>query len=192
MAVRIRLTRLGRKKRPFYRIVAVDSKQRRDGAYLDKIGHYNPITHPPELVIDADKAIEWMNKGALPSDTVRNLFSKQGIMMRFDLLKKGASPEKIDEEMKKRELLLKAKLEETKKEKAVKVEKPAEVETEPEKAAPEEKPVEAESAPKEEKKSPRKKEVKAEVKAETEEKAEVAEEKAEETPAEKSESEKEQ
>jgi small subunit ribosomal protein S16 len=115
MAVRIRLTRLGRKKRPFFRIVATDSRNRRDGAYLDKLGHYNPLTKPAEVVVDEDKAIAWLMKGATPSDTVRSLFSQNGIMMKFDLIKKGASPEKIDEEMKKRELLLKARAEAVKK-----------------------------------------------------------------------------
>jgi len=115
MSVRLRLTRQGRKKRPFFRIVAVDSRRRRDGEFLDKIGHYNPLTKPAEVVIDEEKALAWLNKGALPTDTVRSLFSKQGILMKFDLQKKGASPEKISEEMKKRELLQKAREEEAKK-----------------------------------------------------------------------------
>ncbi len=118
MAVRIRLTRLGRKRRPFFRIVAVDSRRRRDGEYLEKIGHYDPIAQPPVVVIDEEKAIEWLKKGAKPSDTVRSLFSKQGIMMKFDLIRKGASDEKIADELKKYELLKKVREEEAKKSKA--------------------------------------------------------------------------
>ena len=112
MAVRLRLMRLGRKKKPFYRIVAVDSRSRRDGAYLDKLGHYNPLTRPPEIALDEDKALEWLNKGAQPSDTVRSLLSKRGVMLKYDLIRKGASEEKISEELKKLEIIRKAQKEE--------------------------------------------------------------------------------
>jgi len=115
MSVRLRLTRQGRKKRPFYRIVAVDSRRKRDGEFLDKIGHYDPLTRPPLIVVDETKAMEWLGKGALPSDTVKSLLSKKGIMMKFDLQKKGVSAEKISEEMAKRDLLQKARAEEAKK-----------------------------------------------------------------------------
>ena len=74
MAVKLRLMRLGRKGQPFYRIVAVDSRKRRDGAYIEKIGHYNPLRRPAEVVVDDDKALKWLNRGAQPSDTVRDLF----------------------------------------------------------------------------------------------------------------------
>lgn len=150
MAVRLRLTRMGRKKRPFYRIVAVDSRRRRDGKYLEKVGHYNPLTTPPEIVIDEAKALEWLMKGAQPTDTVRSLFRNFGIMMKFDLMKKGASPEKIDEEMKKVELLKKAR-EESKKTSPKKEAKKTEAEPvveekteEPVEAAPAEVPAEEE------------------------------------------------
>lgn len=83
MAVKIRLTRMGAKKRPMYRIVASDSRRPRDGEYLELIGTYNPVATPAEVKIDEEKALKWLNTGAIPSDTVRSLFSKAGIMTKF-------------------------------------------------------------------------------------------------------------
>lgn len=83
MAVKMRLRRSGAKKRPFYRIVVADSRSPRDGRIIDKIGTYNPVADPEELVIEEEKALEWLAKGAQPSDTVRNLLSSQGIMQKF-------------------------------------------------------------------------------------------------------------
>jgi len=83
MAVKIRLRRMGAKKSPFYRIVVADSRSPRDGRFIEQIGTYNPLTEPVSVKIDEDKALDWMSKGAKPSDTVRNLFSKQGIMKKF-------------------------------------------------------------------------------------------------------------
>ena len=80
MAVKMRLTRMGDKKSPFYRIVVTDSRNARDGAYVDKVGHYNPIANPAEVVIDADKAKAWLSKGVRPTDTVKNLLVNQGIL----------------------------------------------------------------------------------------------------------------
>jgi small subunit ribosomal protein S16 len=108
MSVKLRLTRIGRKKKPFYRIIAIDSRKRRDGAYLDRLGHYNPLSNPPEVVIDEAKAMDWLLKGAQPTDTVRSLLSKQGIMLKFDLTKKGVDAEKIAEEVQKHALLKKS------------------------------------------------------------------------------------
>ncbi|MBA1333828.1 MAG: SSU ribosomal protein S16p [Firmicutes bacterium] len=79
MAVRIRLRRMGAKKRPFYRIVVADSRSPRDGRFIEEIGYYNPISEPKEIKINAEKAIEWLGKGAKPSDTVKALFEKNGI-----------------------------------------------------------------------------------------------------------------
>jgi small subunit ribosomal protein S16 len=80
MAVKMRLTRMGDKKSPFYRIVVVDSRVARDGAYIDKVGHYNPIAQPAEVVIDAEKAKKWLANGVQPTDTVKNLLINAGIM----------------------------------------------------------------------------------------------------------------
>lgn len=101
MAVRLRLRRMGRKKKPFYRIVAVDSRVKRDGKYLDNLGYYNPLPDPFELHIDTDKALYWLKKGAQPTDTVRSLFRRKGIMLRWDLIRKGKSEEEIEAEFKK-------------------------------------------------------------------------------------------
>lgn len=83
LSVRIRLRRMGAKKKPFYRIVVADSRSPRDGRFIEEIGYYNPLTDPVTVKIDEEKALDWMQKGAQPSDTVRNLFSKQGIMQKF-------------------------------------------------------------------------------------------------------------
>lgn len=83
MAVKIRLKRMGSKKNPFYRIVVADSRSPRDGRSIEQIGYYNPLTEPATVKIDEEKALDWMSKGAKPSDTVRNLFSKEGIMKKF-------------------------------------------------------------------------------------------------------------
>src|SRR5690625_4586478 len=83
MAVKIRLKRIGAKKNPFYRIVVADSRSPRDGRIIEQIGTYNPLSEPVTVKIEEDKALNWMAKGAKPSDTVRNLFSEQGIMEKF-------------------------------------------------------------------------------------------------------------
>ena len=80
MAVKMRLTRLGDKKSPFYRIVVVDGRKARDGEYIEKIGHYNPTVQPEEIVIDADKAKDWLSKGVQPTETVKTLLIRQGII----------------------------------------------------------------------------------------------------------------
>ena len=83
MAVKLRLTRMGAKGRPFYRIVATDSRRKRDGEYIELIGTYNPLTKPATIKIDEKLALKWLNNGAIPSDTVRNLFSDAGIMKKY-------------------------------------------------------------------------------------------------------------
>jgi small subunit ribosomal protein S16 len=88
MAVKLRLTRLGDHKNPLYRIVATDSRTKRDGEYLEKIGSYNPHTNPATVSIDEEVALKWLKTGAIPSDTVRNLFKEAGIMKKFAESKK--------------------------------------------------------------------------------------------------------
>ncbi len=89
MAVKIRLTRMGSKKRPSYRIVATDSRSPRDGKYLELIGHYNPITDPAEIKINEEVALKWLRNGAITTDTARDLLSKAGIMKKFHEEKQG-------------------------------------------------------------------------------------------------------
>ncbi|MFO7729106.1 MAG: 30S ribosomal protein S16 [Desulfonatronovibrio sp.] len=76
MALKIRLTRMGSKKKPFYRIVALNSETRRDGRALEYLGYYNPMTNPAEVSVDMDKIKSWMDKGAKPSNTVLSLLKK--------------------------------------------------------------------------------------------------------------------
>ena len=83
MAVKLRLTRMGDHKNPLYRIVATDSRTKRDGEYIEKIGTYNPHTNPATVTIDEEVALKWLNTGAIPSDTVRNLFKEAGIIKKF-------------------------------------------------------------------------------------------------------------
>jgi len=83
MAVKLRLKRMGAKKRPFYRIVAADSRVKRDGKDIELVGTYNPVTEPAEVKINEEVALKWLNNGAIPTDTVRDLLSKQGIMKKF-------------------------------------------------------------------------------------------------------------
>ncbi len=83
MAVKLRLKRMGAKQRPFYRIVAADSRSPRDGRFLEVVGTYNPITSPAEVKIDEEKALHWLNEGAQPTETVKNIFSKEGIMKKY-------------------------------------------------------------------------------------------------------------
>ena len=83
MAVKIRLTRMGAKKRPSYRIVATDSRRPRDGQYIELIGTYNPIAEPKAVNIKEEVAMKWLRNGAVPTDTVRNIFSEAGIMKKF-------------------------------------------------------------------------------------------------------------
>ena len=81
--VKIRLKRMGANKKPFYRIVAADSRAKRDGRFIEVVGTYNPLTDPAEVKIDEEVAMKWLRNGAVPTDTVRNLFSEAGIMKKF-------------------------------------------------------------------------------------------------------------
>lgn len=91
MAVKLRLKRMGAKKKPFYRVVAADSRTKRDGITIEDIGYYNPVTEPATIKIDEEKALAWLSKGAQPTDTVRDILSKNGILKKFheSKMKKG-------------------------------------------------------------------------------------------------------
>lgn len=80
MAVKLRLTRMGAKKAPFYRIVAIDERKARDAQYLDNIGYYDPTKQPAEVKIDSEKALKWLANGAQPTETVRSLLKKEEII----------------------------------------------------------------------------------------------------------------
>ena len=83
MAVRIRLKRMGAKKRPFYRLVVADSRSARDGRFIETLGYYNPIADPAEIKVDEEKALYWLQKGAQPSDTARSILRKSGVLDKF-------------------------------------------------------------------------------------------------------------
>ena len=80
MAVKIRLRRMGAKKAPFYRVVVADSRYPRDGRFIEEIGYYNPMTEPADVKVDADKVKQWIANGAQPTDTVKSLLKKNGIV----------------------------------------------------------------------------------------------------------------
>lgn len=97
--VKIRLRRVGAKNKPAYRVVVADSHSARNGAFIEIIGHYNPLTEPATIHIDEEKALEWLKRGAQTTDTVCSLFRKLGIMDKFKLqspeLNSGSEPKSI-------------------------------------------------------------------------------------------------
>jgi len=104
LAVKIRLKRMGKKKQPFYRIVVADSRAPRDGRSIEKIGHYNPIPDPAELVINEERLFHWMDQGAKPSDTVFSLLRGRGLTLKYELVSRNADEATISKEMHKWEL----------------------------------------------------------------------------------------
>lgn len=88
MSVKIRLKRMGAKKAPFYRFVVTDSRSPRDGRFIQELGFYNPSKEPVEMQVNEELALQWLGNGATPSDTVRSLFSKAGLMAKFDAAKR--------------------------------------------------------------------------------------------------------
>jgi small subunit ribosomal protein S16 len=117
MAVKIRLARKGRKKLAYYHIVVADSRSPRDGRYIEKIGSYNPLTNPATIELDFDKALGWLQNGALPTDTCKAILSYKGILIKKHLLegvRKGAFDEteatkRFEEWMKQNEAKIEAK-----------------------------------------------------------------------------------
>ncbi len=101
MAVKIRLQRGGKKKLPVYRIVAADSRYKRDGRFLERLGQYNPSTDPVTVTVKESRVMYWLGVGATPTDTVKNLLSRQGIMLKWTLKKKGKDEATIAAEFEK-------------------------------------------------------------------------------------------
>jgi len=95
LATTIRLTRMGKKKRPFYRLVVLDNRKRRDGAYLANLGYYNPFVEPHEVQLHTEEILSWLQKGAEVRDTARSLLKREGVLYHFSLLKAGLSAEEI-------------------------------------------------------------------------------------------------
>jgi len=96
LPVAIRLKRFGRKKKPFYRVVVADTRDPRQGRSIDNLGYYNPLTEPAQVQIDEDKAIKWLTDGAKPTDTVKSLLSKIGILQKFHAQKQSGKTEAIE------------------------------------------------------------------------------------------------
>lgn len=146
MAVKIRLTRMGRKKKPFYRIVVMDTRAKRDGKFIERLGVYNPMVDPPEVTVNEERVSYWLDTGALISDTVRSLLKAKGIIYKRYLKKKGLSDGEIEEEMKKWEVLqIEKRRKAEKKAEAKKVKEEKEIvveEVEPEAVEESDKPVE--------------------------------------------------
>jgi small subunit ribosomal protein S16 len=89
LSVSIRLTRTGKKKQPYYRIVAIDKRRARDGKFLEILGHYNPITQPAKITVHEDQLTQWLNEGAQPSDTVSSLLTQIGFLEKYEKAKRG-------------------------------------------------------------------------------------------------------
>ena len=87
--VKIRLKRMGAKKAPFYRIIVADSRSPRDGRFIAQLGTYNPLTNQATIKVDEEETLKWLSNGAMPTDTVRNILSKAGIMKKFHDMKQG-------------------------------------------------------------------------------------------------------
>ena len=89
MAVKLRLKRMGAKKKPFYRVVAADSRSPRDGRFIATLGTYNPLKTPAEITVKEEETLDWLSKGAQPTDTVRNILSKAGVMEKYHNMRQG-------------------------------------------------------------------------------------------------------
>ena len=88
MAVKLRLKRMGSKQKPFYRVIAADSRSPRDGRFIETVGTYDPVKKETSINIDEEKALKWLNNGAQPTDTVKSLLTKTGIWAKFKNTKK--------------------------------------------------------------------------------------------------------
>ncbi len=95
MAVKLRLKRMGKKRQPIYKVVAADVRAPRDGKFIEAIGLYNPKTEPTTVEIDEERALYWLGVGAQPTQTVKHLLSRKGILLKKELIKQGLSEEQI-------------------------------------------------------------------------------------------------
>jgi small subunit ribosomal protein S16 len=95
LAVKIRLRRMGAKKRPTYRFVATDSRMPRDGRFIEILGHYNPIEKPAMVKVNEEKVFYWLKQGAVPSDTAKSLFKQIGLLKKWEMIQKGEDVSQI-------------------------------------------------------------------------------------------------
>ena len=96
MSVKIRLKRMGSRKRPFYRLIATDSRMPRDGRFIETVGFYNPVVTPAEVQVDEGSVFKWFERGAIPSTSVRSLLRQLGYMQKWELMKQGITGEDLD------------------------------------------------------------------------------------------------
>jgi len=100
MATIFRLQRGGRKNRSYFRIMVADSAQKRDGRFLEEVGSYDPLTTPAQIRVNEASILEWLSKGAVPSDTVKSIFRRQGILAKYEAILSGQDPDKLQIEIK--------------------------------------------------------------------------------------------
>ena len=110
MAVKLRLQRVGKKKQPMYKIVAVDSRRKRDGRFIDAVGSYNPRTNPMTIALKEERVFYWLERGAQPTDTVKNLLSRKGVWLKWGLKKKKADDAAVAAEFEKWQMMQAMKL----------------------------------------------------------------------------------
>lgn len=127
--VKLRLRRKGRKGYPVYDVVAVDSRRKRDGSYIERLGYYDPNTSPNTVKLDDNRAIYWLNEGAQPTLTVKNIFSYEGVLLKRALLFKGLDEDQIEEQVTKHKENALARHDRLKKSRKAKNAKPAVEET---------------------------------------------------------------
>ena len=99
MSVKLRLRRMGKKKQPFYKIVAADARSPRDGKFLEAVGTYNPMSQPHSITLKEDRVLYWLNVGAQPTDTVRSILRQTGVSLKKELSRRGLTEEQIQIEM---------------------------------------------------------------------------------------------
>ena len=104
MSTKIRLKRIGRRNRPFYRLIVIDSRKRRDGAAIEQVGWYNPIDPENSYEIKDDRILHWLGEGAIPSNAVKKIMKREGLALRWHLMQEGVEKKEIEKELKKWEL----------------------------------------------------------------------------------------
>jgi small subunit ribosomal protein S16 len=104
LATKIRLKRIGRRNKPFYRLIVIDSRKKRDGAAIEQVGWYNPIADENSYDIKDDRVLYWLGEGAIPSDAVKKIMRQDGLSLRWHLMQQGADEKEIEKEMRKWEL----------------------------------------------------------------------------------------
>jgi len=153
LATKIRLKRIGRRNRPFYRLIVIDSRKKRDGAAIEQVGWYNPISSDNSYEINDERILHWLGEGAIPSDAVKKIMRQEGLSLRWHLMQQGTDEKEIEKEMKKWEMNRENVLADRKSKKIEKLSKkseesqvPADVGSEPKEEPAKEEPAKEEPA----------------------------------------------